>query len=120
MDSRIGIRSAAFPDHRGFETAGAPDLAFAFLALSAVCSRLGLLVPGLEQRGTSPYRVWNRSGPDPVRRDAAQSAALVVLFLVSCGLDSVWIDHDHSPGDRSVVQQIRAVEQGASRPGCFH
>src|SRR5713226_10319349 len=118
MDSRIGVRSAAFPDHRRSETARAPDLAFAFHALSAICSRLGLVVLGLEQGRIPPFHVWNRSGPDPVRRDAAQPAALVVIFLVSCDLDSARIDRYHSPGDRSLVQQIRAVEQGASGPGC--
>src|SRR6266849_2710037 len=112
MDSRIGVRPAPFPDHRSAETAPAPILALAFLALSAICSRLGLVVLGLDQGGTSRYRVWNCAGPDSVRRDAAQSAALVVIFLVSCGLDSVWSDRDYSPGDRSIIQQIRAVEQG--------
>src|SRR6267378_3925909 len=97
MDSRISVRPAAFPDPRCPETAGAPNLAFAFLALSAICSGLGLVVLGLEQGGTSRYLVWNCSGPD-----------------------SVWIDGDFSAGDRSVVQQIRAVEQGASGPGCLH
>src|SRR5712692_4943434 len=109
MDSRIGVRSAAFPNHRRSETAGAPDLAFAFLALSAIGSGLGLVVLGLDQGRTSSYRVWNRSSPDPVRRDAAQSAALVVVFLVSRGLDSAWIDRDRTLGDRTVVQQIRAA-----------
>src|SRR5258708_3906813 len=104
MDSRTSVRPAAFPDPRCPETAGAPNLAFALFALSAICSGLGLVVLGLEQGGASRYRVWNRPGPNSVRRDAPQSAALVVLFLVSRGLDSVWIDSDLSAGGRSVVQ----------------
>src|SRR5260370_14874211 len=102
MDSRISVRPAAFPDPRCSETAGAPDLAFAFHALSAIGSGLGLVVLGLEQGGTSRYLVWSRSGPNSIRRDAPQSAALVALFLVSRGPDFVWIDGDLSPGDRSV------------------
>src|SRR6266851_512557 len=120
MDSRISVRPAVFPDPRCPETAGAPNLAFAFLALSAICSGLGLVVLGLEQGRTSRYLVWNCSSPDPLRSNATKSAALVVVFLVSCGLDSLWIDGDLSAGDRSVVQQIRAVEQEASGPGCLH
>src|SRR5260370_39399241 len=94
MDSRISVRPAAFSDPRRLETAGAPNLAFAFLALSAICSVLGLVVLGLEQGGTSRYRVWNCSGPDPLRSNAPKSAALVVVFLVSRGLDSVWVHGD--------------------------
>jgi len=41
---KISIRPAAFSDPRCPETAGAPTLAFALLALSAICSGLGLVV----------------------------------------------------------------------------
>src|SRR5258708_2862244 len=120
MDSRISVRPAAFPDARCSETACAPNLAFAFLTLSAICSGLGLVVLGLEQGGTSRYRVWNCSGSDPLRRNATKSAALVVVFLVSRGLDSVLIDGDFSAGGRSVVHHVRSVAQGASGCRCLH
>src|SRR5260370_7648750 len=81
MDSRIGVRPAAFPDHRSAETAIAPVLALAFLALSAIGSGLGFVVLGLDQGRASRYRIWNRFGADPIRRNAPQSASLMVLFL---------------------------------------
>src|SRR5260370_16777280 len=113
MDSRISVRPAAFPNPRCPETAGEPNLAFAFLTLSAICSGLGLVVLGLEQGGTSRYLVWSRSGPNSIRRDAPQSAALLALFLVSRGPDFVCIYRHLSPAAPSFVQQILTLEQEA-------
>src|SRR4029077_4188289 len=107
MDSRIGLRPAAVPDHRRFGSARPPVLARALLALSAVDSRLGIVVLGLEQGRTARYGLWNRSGSDPFRRDAPQPAALVVVLLVSSGIDSPWSDRDHPPGNRPAFQQVR-------------
>src|SRR5260370_17411468 len=85
MDPRVGIRPAPFPVPRRSEAPRAAVLACAVLALRTIRSRVGFVVLGLDQRGTSPHRVWNRSGLDPVCRDAAQSAAGVVVFFFSVG-----------------------------------
>src|SRR5256885_2532865 len=45
---------------------------FPYTTLFRSHSRLGLVVLGLDQGGVSQHRVWNRCGPDLVRRDAAQ------------------------------------------------
>src|SRR5216683_4696027 len=110
MDSRIGLRPAAFPDPRRFETARAHLLARAFPALRAVDSRLGLVALGLDQRRVLEHSIWDRSGADPVCRNEAQPAALVAVLLVSRGPDSLRSDRDRSAGDRSAVRQIRALE----------
>src|SRR5881296_4468967 len=51
-------------------------LAFTFPALRTIDSRLGLVVLGLDQGRISRHSVWNRSGLNPVCRNAAQPAAV--------------------------------------------
>src|SRR5712691_455197 len=114
MDTGIRIRAAALPDDRRAGSARAPVLARAFPALSAIRSRLGLVVLGLDQGRISEHRIWNHSGAHPVCGDAAQSAALVAVFLVPSRSDSPGSDRDHSPGDRPPVQQVRTSKQPAS------
>ena len=103
MDSRIGIRSALFSDHRHSETPRAAVLACAFFALRTIRPRLELMVLGLDQGRASPHRIWNRFGFDLVCRNAAQSTAVVAVLLVPGGADSPWTDRRHPIGDRSAV-----------------
>src|SRR5260370_28177647 len=120
MDARIDIRPASFPDHWRSETPRAAVLACAFLALRAIRSGLGLVVLGLDQGSAVRHRAGNSSGPDLVCRDAAESAAMVAVFLVSGGADPPGADRGDPIGDRSAGQSVLATEQGTPGPGRFH
>src|SRR6266436_81257 len=106
MDSRIDIRPAPFTNHRRSETPRAVVLARTFFALRTIRSTLGLVVLGLDQSIVFRHRDGNRSGLDLIRRDAAQPATVVAVFLVSGRGDPPGADRGHPIGDRSAVQPI--------------